>query len=144
MINSPASHCQQECQLEVFDFWCRKGFVQRACAIINLLPATFGQPQESHCDTQRCMQLPRGQVNLDMPSDKTHERRPRHERSRSRDRRNHSPTPASDNDLPQGVSPISKSDYFLKNTEFRMWLREEKHKVCPMLGSVESRIIANC
>ena len=73
-----------------------------------------------------------------MPSDKTHERRPRHERSPS-------PTPASnDDDLPRGVSPISESDYFLKNTEFRIWLKEEKHKVCPALGFVESRDIINC
>lgn len=34
-------------------------------------------------------------------------------------------------ELPNGVSPISESDYFLKNTEFRVWLKDEKDKVCP-------------
>ncbi|KAG2116235.1 hypothetical protein BD769DRAFT_1486784 [Suillus cothurnatus] len=63
-----------------------------------------------------------------MPSHRDDERRSRRDQSRSRDRRERSPTPESGNDLPQGVSPISESDYFLKNTEFRIWLKEEKHK----------------
>ena len=29
-----------------------------------------------------------------------------------------------------GVSPISESDYFLKNAELRVWLKDEKDKVC--------------
>ena len=32
--------------------------------------------------------------------------------------------------LPDGVSEISESDYFLKNDEFQVWLKEEKGKVC--------------
>jgi hypothetical protein len=41
-------------------------------------------------------------------------------RSRSR-----SPEP----DLPNNASPISESDYFLKSSEFRIWLKDEKGKV---------------
>ncbi|KAH0837802.1 hypothetical protein J3R83DRAFT_5998 [Lanmaoa asiatica] len=46
---------------------------------------------------------------------------------RDRDR---SRSPERDSSLPDGVSPISESDYFLKNTEFRVWLKDEKDKVC--------------
>ena len=66
-------------------------------------------------------------------------RMPSHRRrSYSRDR---SRTPPSDRDrsrsrsperkiaLPGGADPISESDYFLKNDEFREWLKEEKNKV---------------
>ncbi len=31
--------------------------------------------------------------------------------------------------LPDGVSEISESDYFLKSDEFRVWLKDEKGKV---------------
>jgi hypothetical protein len=31
--------------------------------------------------------------------------------------------------LPGGAEPITESDYFLKSSEFRVWLKEEKHKV---------------
>ena len=31
--------------------------------------------------------------------------------------------------MPDGVSEISDSDYFLKSDEFRVWLKEEKGKV---------------
>ena len=31
--------------------------------------------------------------------------------------------------MPDGVSEISESDYFLKSDEFRVWLKEEKGKV---------------
>ncbi|KAG1783341.1 hypothetical protein EV702DRAFT_1061391 [Suillus placidus] len=74
-----------------------------------------------------------------MPSHRDDEGRPRHDRSYSRDRKERSPTPESDNDLPQGVSPISESDYFLKNTEFRIWLKEEKHKYFDELSSEKAR-----
>ena len=30
----------------------------------------------------------------------------------------------------EGVSAISESDYFLKNTKFTIWLKDEKGKVC--------------
>ncbi|OJA09388.1 hypothetical protein AZE42_06821 [Rhizopogon vesiculosus] len=65
-----------------------------------------------------------------MPSHRTQERRPHHDRS---------PTPESDNHLPQGVSPISEADYFLKNTEFRIWLKEEKNKYFDELSSEKAR-----
>ena len=31
--------------------------------------------------------------------------------------------------LPCDAKPLSESDYFVKNTEFRTWLREEKDRV---------------
>jgi hypothetical protein len=46
-----------------------------------------------------------------------------HSPSRSRSR---SPPP----ELPGGAAPISESDYFLKSAEFRVWLKDEKGKVC--------------
>ncbi|KAG6330545.1 hypothetical protein ID866_8542 [Astraeus odoratus] len=60
-----------------------------------------------------------------MPShrdrDRDREREHGHDRTRSLDR-NH--------DLPEGISPISESDYFVKNSEFSIWLKDEKEKVC--------------
>ena len=47
----------------------------------------------------------------------------RSSRSRSRDR---SPER---HELPEGVSSISESDYFLKSAEFRVWLKDAKGKV---------------
>ena len=47
------------------------------------------------------------------------------ERSESRSR---SRTPEKV-DLPNGASEISEGDYFLRNDEFRAWLKDEKHKV---------------
>ncbi len=47
-------------------------------------------------------------------------------RSRSPDSQRRSDSPKH---LPGGVEPISESDYFLKSAEFRVWLKEEKHKV---------------
>jgi hypothetical protein len=57
-------------------------------------------------------------------------------RSRSRSasperERNHSHSAKRrDEDLPCDAKPITESDYFLKSDEFRLWLREEKRKVC--------------
>ncbi len=50
---------------------------------------------------------------------------PRHGRSRSR-----SNSPDRRAPLPRGVAEISESDYFIKSDEFRVWLKEEKNKVC--------------
>ena len=47
------------------------------------------------------------------------ERRRSRSRSRSRER---------SYKLPEGVSEISESDYFLKSDEFRIWLKEEKDR----------------
>lgn len=77
--------------------------------------------------------------DTDMPSHRDDERRPLHDRSYSRGTRDRSFTPESGNDLPHGVSPISESDYFLKNTEFRIWLKEEKHKYFDELSSEKAR-----
>jgi len=52
----------------------------------------------------------------------TPERERRHSRSRSRSRER-------SYKLPEGVSEISESDYFLKSDEFRIWLKEEKDRV---------------
>lgn len=50
---------------------------------------------------------------------------PSRSQSRSRSRsRSHSA------ELPGGAKEISEKDYFLKNDEFRMWLKEEKDRVC--------------
>jgi hypothetical protein len=48
-------------------------------------------------------------------------------RSRSPDSQRR--TESSSRNLPGGAEPISESDYFLKSAEFRVWLKEEKHKV---------------
>ncbi|KAG9308969.1 hypothetical protein JVU11DRAFT_11271 [Chiua virens] len=50
-----------------------------------------------------------------------------------------SQSPDRDSSLPDGVSPISESDYFLKNTEFRVWLKDEKHKYFDELSSEKAR-----
>lgn len=31
--------------------------------------------------------------------------------------------------LPKGIKEITEKDFFLKNDEFRLWLKEEKDKV---------------
>ncbi|KAJ3484572.1 hypothetical protein NLI96_g5557 [Meripilus lineatus] len=50
-------------------------------------------------------------------------------RSRSRDRdRSRSHSPDTTVSLPGDAKPISDSDYFLKSDEFRVWLKDEKHK----------------
>ena len=48
-------------------------------------------------------------------------------RSRSPDSQRRSES--SNRHLPGSAEPISDSDYFLKSAEFRVWLKEEKHKV---------------
>ena len=51
-------------------------------------------------------------------------------RSRSRDKdRSRSRSPDTSISLPGDAKPISDSDYFLKSDEFRVWLKDEKHKV---------------
>ena len=53
-------------------------------------------------------------------------------RSRSKSpqrRRSDSPEQKGANKLPQNVEEISISDYFMKNDEFRVWLKEEKDRV---------------
>ena len=59
---------------------------------------------------------------------------PRRSRSRSaspdRERDHSQSAKRRDEDLPYDAKPISQSDYFLKSDEFRLWLREEKTKVC--------------
>ncbi len=68
-----------------------------------------------------------------MPSRRSRSRS--HSRSRSptrnhRDRRSASPERRRRRDLPKGTNPIAESDYFQKSDEFRLWLKEEKRKVC--------------
>ncbi|KIJ66561.1 hypothetical protein HYDPIDRAFT_86702 [Hydnomerulius pinastri MD-312] len=53
--------------------------------------------------------------------------------------RERSRSPERDHELPEGVSPISESDYFLKNTEFRLWLKDEKGKYFDELSSEKAR-----
>ncbi|KAG6380645.1 hypothetical protein JVT61DRAFT_5011 [Boletus reticuloceps] len=55
---------------------------------------------------------------------------------RNRDR---SRSPERDAPLPDGVPPISESDYFVKNTEFRVWLKDEKDKYFDELSSEKAR-----
>ncbi|KAH7886349.1 hypothetical protein F5I97DRAFT_1937211 [Phlebopus sp. FC_14] len=54
-------------------------------------------------------------------------------------RRSRSRSPEGDYELPEDVSPISESDYFLKNTEFRVWLKDEKGKYFDELSSERAR-----
>ena len=56
-----------------------------------------------------------------MPSRRSRSRTASRERSRSPERRV---------DLPHNASAISESDYFQKSSEFRIWLKDEKGKVC--------------
>ncbi|KAF9651925.1 hypothetical protein BDM02DRAFT_3138313 [Thelephora ganbajun] len=63
----------------------------------------------------------------------TPEREGRHSRSRSRSPRERSYR------LPEGVTEISESDYFLKSDEFRIWLKDEKDRYMDELSSEKSR-----
>ncbi|KAH9968809.1 hypothetical protein BC827DRAFT_1263297 [Russula dissimulans] len=58
-------------------------------------------------------------------------------RSRSRDSQRRSESPS--NRLPGGAEPISDSDYFVKSPEFRVWLKEEKHKYFDELSGDKAR-----
>ena len=53
-----------------------------------------------------------------------------HTRSRQSPSRSRSRSRSRSAELPGGAKEISEKDYFLKNDEFRMWLKEEKDKVC--------------
>ncbi|KZV74047.1 hypothetical protein PENSPDRAFT_573572 [Peniophora sp. CONT] len=55
-------------------------------------------------------------------------------RSRSRSR-SESPPPR----LPGGADPITENDYFLKNAEFSVWLREDKRKYFNELSGEKAR-----
>ncbi|KAI6015603.1 hypothetical protein EDC04DRAFT_572167 [Pisolithus marmoratus] len=57
----------------------------------------------------------------------------------SRKERDRSRTPDKAEDLPEGVSPISESDYFLKNSEFSIWLKDEKGKYFGELSGERAR-----
>ncbi|EIW63866.1 uncharacterized protein TRAVEDRAFT_138168 [Trametes versicolor FP-101664 SS1] len=70
----------------------------------------------------------------------------RRRRSSSRDRsispsrdRSRSRSPERKAALPDGVSEISEVDYFLKNDEFQVWLKEEKGKYFNELSSERNR-----
>jgi len=41
--------------------------------------------------------------------------------------------------LPGGAEPIAESDYFLKSSEFRVWLKDEKHKYFDELSGEKAR-----
>ncbi|KDQ62946.1 hypothetical protein JAAARDRAFT_168280 [Jaapia argillacea MUCL 33604] len=71
-----------------------------------------------------------------MPSKRSRSRSLSRERDRERDR---SRSPESRTRLPDGVSEISDSDYFLKNAEFRVWLKEEKGKYFDELSGEKAR-----
>jgi len=73
------------------------------------------------CDRQLasfCHQMPRRSRSA-TPSERERRRSRSRSRSRSRER---------SYKLPEGVSEISESDYFLKSDEFRIWLKEEKDR----------------
>ncbi|KAL4068903.1 hypothetical protein V8B97DRAFT_768625 [Scleroderma yunnanense] len=53
--------------------------------------------------------------------------------------RDRSRTPDSDGCLPEGAPTISESDYFLKNTEFTIWLKDEKGKYFNELSGDRAR-----
>ncbi|KAI0304729.1 hypothetical protein BC826DRAFT_11310 [Russula brevipes] len=58
-------------------------------------------------------------------------------RSRSRDSQ-HRSEPSSRH-LPGGAEPLTESDYFLKSAEFRVWLKDEKHKYFDELSGDKAR-----
>lgn len=58
-------------------------------------------------------------------------------RSRSPDPQRRSES--SSRHLPGSAEPISESDYFLKSAEFRVWLKEEKHKYFDELSGDKAR-----
>ncbi|KAI0257400.1 hypothetical protein BJV78DRAFT_1366445 [Lactifluus subvellereus] len=58
-------------------------------------------------------------------------------RSRSRDSPHRSES--SSRHLPGGAEPITESDYFLKSSEFRVWLKDEKHKYFDELSGEKAR-----
>ncbi|KAI0095170.1 hypothetical protein BDY19DRAFT_880151 [Irpex rosettiformis] len=72
-----------------------------------------------------------------MPSHRRGRSRSR-ERSRSRSR-DRSESSERDIQLPNNMKPISESDYFLRSDEFRVWLKDEKHKYLDELSSERSR-----
>ena len=57
--------------------------------------------------------------------------------------RSDSPNSQRSRHLPGSAEPITESDYFLKSTEFRVWLKEEKHKV-PYSWSRQMTTCPNC
>lgn len=67
-----------------------------------------------------------------MPSRRSRSRSPSGERRRSR-------SPESRSRLPEGVNEISESDYYLKNAEFKVWLKDEKGKYFDELSSEKAR-----
>ncbi|KAI0694451.1 hypothetical protein BC835DRAFT_1274554 [Cytidiella melzeri] len=71
-------------------------------------------------------------------SSRRKERSQSRERSRSRSR-DRSASPETDLRLPNDAKPISESDYFLRSDEFRVWLKDEKHKYFDELPSDKSR-----
>ncbi|KAI0778914.1 hypothetical protein BD413DRAFT_632463 [Trametes elegans] len=73
-----------------------------------------------------------------MPSHRRRSYSPGRSRSASRDR-SRSRSPERRVPLPLGVSEISESDYFLKNDEFQVWLKEEKGKYFNELSSERAR-----
>lgn len=57
--------------------------------------------------------------------------------------RSHSPDSQRSRHLPGSAEPIAESDYFLKSSEFRVWLKEEKHKVLPE-SSIDDLSMLKC
>jgi len=53
--------------------------------------------------------------------------------------RSHSPDSQRSRHLPGNAEPIAESDYFLKSSEFRVWLKEEKHKYFDELSGDKAR-----
>lgn len=58
-------------------------------------------------------------------------------RSRSRDSPRRSESPS--RHLPGGAEPITESDYFLKSSEFRVWLKDDKRKYFDELSGEKAR-----
>jgi len=58
-------------------------------------------------------------------------------RSRSRDSPRRSESPS--RNLPGGAEPITEVDYFLKSSEFRVWLKDEKRKYFDELSGEKAR-----
>ncbi|KAH8119789.1 hypothetical protein DFH11DRAFT_1539071 [Phellopilus nigrolimitatus] len=76
------------------------------------------------------------------PRHDTHDRRsssPERNGDRDRDRKRDHREKEKQKPLPHDAQPISDSDYFLKNPEFRSWLKEEKGKYFDELSGEKAR-----
>ncbi|EJU02868.1 hypothetical protein DACRYDRAFT_94529 [Dacryopinax primogenitus] len=69
------------------------------------------------------------------PSPRPHKRR----RHTEKDERSPTPSEESEVELPYGAKEISEKDYYAKNDEFRVWLKDEKRRYFDELSGEKAR-----